>query len=175
MARLDLRMFIRATPQQVWDVISDVPAQATWMEDVRELRVVSEQKRGAGTLVKLTSDLFGLPLVHETMEISAWEPPHRLAVVHYGRGFSGSGAFELESALDGTVFYWWEEFKPPLRPLGDLAFDLFVGPSVRRVFYRSMENVRRLAEAASLAAAQSEASAEPAPARRAPSRRRAKG
>ena len=42
MARLELRMFIRATPQRVWDVISDLDGQARWMVDVRSLDIVSE-------------------------------------------------------------------------------------------------------------------------------------
>lgn len=145
MAKLDVSVFIRATPERVWKVIADLPAQATWMVDVRKLEVTSEQRSGAGTLVQVTSELFGLPLVKDTMLITSWEPPLRYDVEHSGQ-FNGTGAFILEPAPGGTVFRWLEEFEPPLGPLGELGFRLIVGPHMRRVFARSLANVRRLAE-----------------------------
>lgn len=145
MAHLDLRIFIRATPQRVWDVISDLPSQGSWMLDVRRLEVTSQQRSGVGTVVEVTSELFGLPLVKDKMRITTWEPPHRYDVEHFG-AFTGTGAFILETVTGGTVFTWVEDFRPPLGPLGELGFGLLVGPHLKRVFGRSMENVRRLAE-----------------------------
>jgi uncharacterized protein YndB with AHSA1/START domain len=145
MAHIDMRAFIRATPERVWEVISDLEGQAAWMVDVRKLEITSAQRSGVGTVLAVTSDLFGQPLVKDTMRITTWEPPHRFDVVHEGQ-FSGSGAFILEAVRGGTVFTWIEDFVPPLGPLGDLGFSIAVGPHLRRVFSRSMENVRRLAE-----------------------------
>jgi hypothetical protein len=145
MAQLDASVFIRATPERVWDVIADVPGQASWMVDVRKLEFPGEQRSGAGTVVQVTSDLFGLPLVHDTMRITTWEPPVRYDVEHGGQ-FTGTGAFILEPVPGGTVFHWLEDFKPPLGPLGELGFKLIVGAQMRRVFRRSLENLRELAE-----------------------------
>jgi len=145
MARLDIRTFIRAPQTRVWDVIADLPGQARWMVDVRHLEIVSETRSGAGTVIETTSDLFGLPLVRDVMEITNWEPPHRFDVRHRGQ-FHGTGAFILEPAAGGTVFVWLEEFRPPLGPAGELGWRLVVAPHVRRVFARSMDNVRRMAE-----------------------------
>ena len=157
MAQLDLRTFIRATPERVWDVISDLSGQHRWMEDVSELQVIGEQKSGAGTRVRVISKLFGLPLVRDVMEIVTWQPPTELSVVHAGelsRGtghfwqipLSGTAAFRLEAARGGTIFRWTEEFSPPLGALGELGYSLFVQPHLRHVFGRSMDNVRRIAE-----------------------------
>jgi hypothetical protein len=146
MAKLDVSVFIRATPERVWEIIADLPSQATWMVDVRKLEVVSEQRSGTGALLRVTSELFGLPLVKDTMLITTWQPPARYDVEHKGQ-FSGTGAFILEPAPGGTVFRWLEDFEPPLGPLGELGFKLVVGPHMRRVFGRSLANVRRLAEA----------------------------
>ena len=145
MAHLDVSVFIRATPERVWEVASDLPAQESWMVDVRRLEITSEQHSGAGTVIKVTSELFGLPLVRDTMLITTWEPPTRYDVEHTGQ-FTGTGAFVLEAAPGGTVFHWIEDFKPPLGPLGELGFKLLVGPQMRRVFRRSLKNLRRLAE-----------------------------
>ncbi|HEX5140148.1 MAG TPA: SRPBCC family protein, partial [Dehalococcoidia bacterium] len=60
--------------------------------------------------------------------------------------FTGTGAFVLQPAAGGTLFTWREHFKPPLGPLGELGFMLIVGPHLRRVFTKSMENVKHLAE-----------------------------
>ena len=148
MAHLELRRRIAAPPEAVWEVLADLERQASWMVDVRRLDVVTEQKRGAGTVLRVTSELFGLPLVKDVMHITAWEPPHRMDVAHRGQ-FHGSGSFVLERVEDGTMFTWIEDFEPPLGPLGELAFRLVVAPHLRRVFARSMANVARLAEAAS--------------------------
>ena len=147
MAKLDVGVFIRATPERVWEVISDLPAQASWMADVRKLEVTSEQRSGAGTLVEVTSELFGLPLVKDTMLITTWQPPLRYDVKHQGQ-FTGTGAFILEPAPGGTLFRWLEDLRPPFGPLGELGFKLIVGPHMRRVFTRSLANLRRLAELA---------------------------
>ena len=147
MARLDIRTFIRATPDRVWDVIKDLEAQAAWMEDVRKLEVTSEKREGVGAVVEVNSDLFGFPLIHDVMEITSWEPGREMNVLHRGQ-FNGTGTFQLEAVPGGTVFTWIEEFAPPFGPLGELAFETIVKPHLKRVFGRSMDNVRRLAEAA---------------------------
>jgi hypothetical protein len=145
-AHLEVSAFIRAAPGRVWEVIADIPAQAAWMDDVRSIDIVGEQQRGTGTVLDVRSELFGLPVVHDTMRITSWQPPERYDVEHGGQ-FTGTGAFILEPAPGGTVFRWLEDFKPPLGPLGELGFKLFVGPHMRRVFARSLENLRHIAEA----------------------------
>jgi carbon monoxide dehydrogenase subunit G len=146
MARLEIDTFIAAPAEDVWAVIEDFERQAAWMVDVRELEIVSEQRRGVGTVLRVTSELFGLPIVHDVMEVTAWEPPLRMDVAHRGQ-FHGYGQFILERADNGTVFTWIEDFEAPLGPLGEAAFALVVRPHLRRVFGRSMANVKRLAEA----------------------------
>ncbi len=93
----------------------------------------------------VTSELFGQPVVKDKMVITAWDPPYRFDVKHTG-SFSGTGFFLLEPVPNGTVLRWVEEFEPPLGKLGELGFSMVVGPHMRKVFRRSMDNVRRLAE-----------------------------
>jgi hypothetical protein len=85
------------------------------------------------------------------MEIVTWDPPRELGVAHKGQ-FTGTASFQLEALGGGTVFTWTEEFKPPLGPLGELAFRLIVRPHLRRVFGRSLDNVRRIVEGETTAA-----------------------
>ena len=148
MAHLDIRKFIAAPPDAVWAVLADLEHQAAWMVDVRRLEITTEQKQGVGAVLHVTSELFGQPLVKDVMEITAWQPPFRMDVAHRGQ-FDGSGQFLLDPVENGTIFTWIEDFRPPLGSLGDAVFALVVRPHLMRVFARSMENVRRLAEARS--------------------------
>lgn len=146
MARIELSKFIAAPRQRVWDVIEDLERQADWMVDVRRLEVVTPQKSGAGAVMHVTSELFGLPVVRDVMEVTRWEPPGLMAVEHRGQ-FQGTGEFRLDEVDNGTIFTWVEDFRPPLGRLGELAFAFVVRPHLKRVFTRSMENVARLATA----------------------------
>ena len=145
MARLELRTFIQATPERIWSILVDFDGQKRWMADLRHLRITSAARQGVGTILEVTSELFRLPVVRDRIEVDSWQPPHEYTVVHTGR-FTGTGGFRLDAVAGGTIFYWWEDFKPPLGPIGEFAFSQIVGPHMRRVFGRSMDNLRNLAE-----------------------------
>jgi len=116
------------------------------MVDVHRLEIVSHVKSGLGTTIDLTSEVFGLPVIHDVMDIVKWDEPREIAIVHRG-AFTGTASFRLDEVPGGTVFVWVEDFKPPLGLLGEFAYTLAVGPHLKRLFTRSMHNVRRLAEA----------------------------
>jgi len=146
MAKLEVRQFIAAPRDLVWDVLADLDHQGDWMVDVRRLEIVSEHRRGAGTVLHVTSELFGLPLLRDVMEVTHWEPPVRMDVAHRGQ-FHGTGSFQLDAVANGTIFVWIEEVAPPLGRIGEAVFALAVRPHLTRVFRRSMANVARLAMA----------------------------
>lgn len=152
MARLDMRLLVKATPEQIWPILADFEGQKRWMVDLRTLEMVGDVKEGVGALMKVTSELFGQPVIKDHMLVDYWDPPHMYSVIHIGQ-FTGIGYFELKPVLGGTEFIWIEEFTPPLGRLGEIGFDLVVGPHMRRVFTRSMDNVKRLAESVAAAAA----------------------
>lgn len=152
MARLEIHRFIAAPREAVWSVLAGLERQGDWMVDVRRLDITSEQKTGVGAVMDVTSELFGLPVVKDIMEVVVWEPPSRIVVAHRGR-FTGTGDWRLKTAADGTLFTWIEELRPPLGPLGEAAFAVVIRPHLKRIFKRSMANVARLAvERASLSA-----------------------
>ncbi len=148
MAHLEIRLFMQAPPEAVWRVLADLDHQARWMVDVRTLKIVTAQRDGVGAVLHVTSELFGLPVVRDVMEVTVWEPPFRMDVVHRGQ-FTGTGSFVLESIGSGTLFTWIEVVRPPLGWAGEVAFSLVVRPHLQRVFARSLANLRMLAEAGS--------------------------
>ena len=152
MAHLELQKFIPAAPESVWAVLADLERQGDWMEDVRRLEVVSEKKQGLGAVLRVTSAIFGLPVVKDEMEITGWEPGRRMDVLHRtpkgsvgSLALHGTGSFVLDRVHNGTILTWIEDFDAPLGPLGEIGFAIVVRPHLMRVFARSLENVRRLA------------------------------
>jgi uncharacterized protein YndB with AHSA1/START domain len=146
-ARIEVDIHIAAPPEQLWAVLADWEAQPRWMADARSVTVLSPQRAGAGTVVRCMTDLIGGLVVTDDMVVTEWDPPRVLAIRHLGRIIRGVGAFELEPTAAGTRFTWWEEIDSPFWALGDALTTVAVVPLVRRVFERSLAELKRVAEA----------------------------
>lgn len=141
MAHLESRMFIAAGPRAVWAVLADLDRQGAWMVDVRSLEVTAPP-HGRGSVLRVTSTLFGLPLVHDVMEVTAWEPPRRIRVCHRGQ-VRGVGEFLITPCAGGVMITWSEDVAAPFGRLGEALFALVVRPHLLRVFARSLSNLGR--------------------------------
>lgn len=146
MARIEASTHIEATPARVWQVLTDWEAQPEWMEDAHSVEVLSPHRQGPQVLLRCRTKLPGIT-VTDDMAVTSWEPERSVGVRHLGGLIRGVGVFELEPTADGTLFTWWEEVGVPLGPLGDAVADVAVVPFVRRVFRRSLANLKRVAEA----------------------------
>jgi carbon monoxide dehydrogenase subunit G len=135
---------VDAPPEQVWAALTDWTAQGRWIlaTDVRP--VVGPARGVGGWLVAIT----GLPVrgrrlgMVDTMEITGWEPPTRLDVLHTGRMVRGTGTFEIRPQGSGCTFTWSEQVELPLGALGRLGWQ--VAEPVVRAGYRL--SLRRFAE-----------------------------
>ena len=111
---------INAPAEKVWGAIADWQSQGEWMLQTK-VRLVSEQSEGVGVKIEAFTGPFYrlyprfkfLGLL-DLMEVTAWQPPHRCDVIHYGKILKGSGTFEVV-ALDAghTTFHWSEEVIAP--------------------------------------------------------------
>lgn len=111
---------INAPAEKVWSAIADWQSQGEWMLQTK-VRLVSEQSEGVGVKIEAFTGPFYrlyprfkfLGLL-DLMEVTAWQPPHRCDVIHYGKILKGSGTFEV-IALDEshTTFHWSEEVIAP--------------------------------------------------------------
>jgi len=134
---------VDAPPERVWTALTDWTTQGRWIlaTDVRP--VVGPARGVGGRLVAVT----GLPLggrrlgVVDTMEITRWEPPTRLDVLHTGRVVRGTGTFEIRPRGSGCTFTWSETVELPLGALGRLGWP--VAEPVIRAGYR--HSLRRFA------------------------------
>ena len=118
--KIEIELVIRAPQSQVWSAMADWERQGEWMLQTK-VRLVSEQSEGVGVKIEAFTGPFYrlyprfkfLGLL-DLMEVTAWDPPRRCDVIHYGKILKGSGTFEV-IALDEnhTTFHWSEEIKAP--------------------------------------------------------------
>ena len=61
----------------------------------------------------------------DTMEITRWEPPYRVDVLHTGKLVKGTGTMEVVSLPGNTSrFIWSEDFELPLGVLGAVGWPI---------------------------------------------------
>lgn len=117
---LALSQLINAPAEIVWSAIADWEGQSRWMLQTKVIRT-SESAEGVGvTIEAFTGPLHRLyPRIKflgllDLMEVTAWDPPRRCDVIHFGKVLKGSGSFEV-IPLDSqhTSFQWSEEVNAP--------------------------------------------------------------
>ncbi|MGY1604955.1 SRPBCC family protein [Geodermatophilus sp. SYSU D00815] len=138
---------VEAPPERVWAALTDWVRQGEWMlaTDVRP--VVGPAQGVGGRLIAVTGPRLpgGRRVgVVDTFEITRWEPPTRVDVLHTGRVVRGPGTFEVHARGERSTFVWSERVDLPLGVLGRLGWPL-VAPVVRAGYRASL---RRFAELA---------------------------
>ena len=107
MARIRVRRTVRASVDDVWDALADIPSHVEWMADARAIRFVSSRRQGVGTTFDCDTKVGPLRLT-DRMEITEWSPRRLLRVRHDGI-VTGDGAFSLEPRRRGRTLLTWEE------------------------------------------------------------------
>ncbi len=135
--------------ERVWAVLSDVPRQPEWMDDLVGVELVTPPPIGEGSRAIGTVRILGVT-VRDPVTITAFEPPTRFAIRHEGL-FTGTGELTLEPNVDGTgtVVRWSERLVAPALPH---VADAVGRPVFATVFQRDLENLRALVEAEAVAA-----------------------
>ncbi len=112
---------VNATPQQVWDALTDWDRQGEWMLLTR-VRGTAQDGQGVGGGIEGRTGLGRLSVL-DSMTITVWEPPVRCVVRHTGRVVRGGGAFEVVDLGGGRSRFVWSEFLDlPLGWLGRIGF-----------------------------------------------------
>lgn len=128
---------VDAPPQAVFDAATDWAAQGEWVAGTT-VRVVDGDGASVGSRIEAITGVrrggrgaavrrVGLV---DIMEVTGWDPPRSLEVLHVGRVVRGPGEFAFEPLPDGrTRFVWLEWLHLPLGRLGRLGW-----PVVRPLF-----------------------------------------
>ena len=116
------------------------------MQDAVWVRVVSSEREGVGTRIRVKNRVLHVPLFAEELEVTMWDPPRRLGMTH--RSFvRGLGTWTLEPDDHGTRFTWTEDLSLPIPLLGELAL-LVYRPFLRRLMRRGLSRLQRVVDAA---------------------------
>jgi uncharacterized protein YndB with AHSA1/START domain len=142
--RVEAAASLAAPPEQAWSVLLSWELQPRWMHDADSVRVLTPHRQGEGVRIAVRTRVLGVPLFTEVLEVTAWEPPRRLALAH--RGFvRGQGEWLLEPTPHGTRFRWREEISLPVPFLGELALFAY-RPFMRWLMRRSLANLASMLE-----------------------------
>jgi uncharacterized protein YndB with AHSA1/START domain len=140
--QLEERVAVAAPLEAVFAAVADWEAQSEWVAFTKVTADGGPHRVGE-RLVAVTK-VAGVGF-SDPMEVTRWEPPHRIDVRHLGRVVRGTGTFRFEPAPGGAWFTWTEEVDMPLGVLGRLGFAV-VGPAFRLLLRRSLRRLARRVE-----------------------------
>lgn len=124
--RVEASVVVEAGVAAAFAAATDWPAQAGWIP-FTTVEVVAGDGQSVGTVVHAFTGWGRLGIL-DVFRVTAWEPPHRVEVLHLGRLIRGPGVFQFTERTPGrTEILWAEYLHLPLGRLGELAWRL-VGP-----------------------------------------------
>lgn len=146
--RVAVDVLVDAPPEVVFAAITDWAAQGRWMLGTVVRAVEGDARDVGGRLEAFTG--IGRVGFLDTMEITGWDPPHRVDVLHTGRLVRGPGAMEVLPLPGGrSRFVWSEDLEVPFGAVGRLGW-----PLARPVFLggvrRSLQEFARQVESGQL-------------------------
>jgi Polyketide cyclase / dehydrase and lipid transport len=140
--KVKVRTTLPASPKDVWSVIEPIERHVDWMADAESISFTSSQTRGVGTTFDCVTRIGPFRTV-DRMEVTAWDPPRRLAIEHHGL-FTGAGRFSLRRTRDGgTRFTWTERITFPWW-LGGPVGALCAKPVLHMVWRGNLRRLRDL-------------------------------
>ena len=147
MASLTLSVDVDAPVERTWQAAVDWERQGEWVLGTT-VRATTQDGIGVGGGLEAFTGIGKVGFL-DTMEITAWEPPHRCEVLHTGRVVRGTGLFEVQERPGGSRFVWHETLDLPLGAVGRLGWPI-VRPLFAAGVQRSLRRFARLVESGTL-------------------------
>lgn len=141
------RIHINATPEEVFDLVSDPWRIPEYVSFVKEIVEVSEGPPGVGTRIVEKAKPGPFP-VTTYWEIVEYEFPHR----HVWRGHQVDMEMtltkEITSEGSGSMYQQFLDYRylPRFRPLGWLLEKLVITRSLQKSFREIVAGIRQIAE-----------------------------
>jgi carbon monoxide dehydrogenase subunit G len=145
--RIEERIAVAAPPEAVWEAVTDWAGQDSWMLGTTIVPGPGPGGRGVGERLTAVTAL-GPVRFDDLMEVTLWDPPHRVDVRHLGKVVRGTGSFIVEPAPGGAWLTWVEDLELPLGRAGQAGFTM-VGPLARGGLRLSLRRLARDLEARS--------------------------
>ncbi|SEK70177.1 Polyketide cyclase / dehydrase and lipid transport [Aquimarina amphilecti] len=110
--QLEIRRFINAPIDRVWDVISDHKAMTSWMPMIKDVDLIKADSKGTWEEGCERNCQFGPDLLEE--KIVHWDPPYGYAYMisdmHIVKNHLGY--FKLIEKMEGTEVVWTQYYDP---------------------------------------------------------------
>lgn len=138
--RVGSSVILPVPPAEAWRLLTRWEEQARWMRDADRVEVRSDHREGEGVIIAVKTRVLNVPLFTERLEVTVWDPPRRLVLVH--RSFvHGLGVWAFEPAEGGTRFSWIEDLSLGVPLLGELALRVY-RPFMRRLMRGALADLR---------------------------------
>jgi hypothetical protein len=109
---LDVAVVIDLPTHVIWREVAVIERHVEWMTDATEIRFLTPQREGVGTRFECDTRVGPLTTT-DVMQVTVWEPGHRIGVRHTG-AVEGAGEFTLTEVGDNrTEFRWCEHLRFP--------------------------------------------------------------
>ena len=111
----------KSSPQEIWNVITDIKGQEEWRNDVKSIEMNNTQK-GQEKWTEIPKK--GKPI---TFQVKTYEPPHRFDIEIVESGFSGYWEGRINEKNGGTEIEFKEVVvisNPYFKTLSYLFLDL---------------------------------------------------
>lgn len=123
MLEIRVAIDVDATPEQVFEAMTDWARQGEWMPGT-SVRVVKGDGDAEGDEI-VARTAAGRLGFDDPMRITGWERPVSCEVLHLGRVVRGTGVFEVAPRPDGGSRYTWAEWvEPPFGRFGQAGLRL---------------------------------------------------
>ncbi len=147
-AHVALDVVIDAPVDRVFDAFSQWSEQGRWMLGTR-VEVRTGDGRSVGSELAAWTGA-GPAGFWDTMEITRWEPPYRVDVLHTGKVVRGTGTMEVVALPgDRSRFVWSEDLELPLGTVGRVGWPV-ARPAFLLGVRKSLEAFGRLVEQGAL-------------------------
>ena len=139
MTGITVSVDIDAPVATVWRDIADLASHAEWMAEAEAIEFLGEHREGVGTVMRVMTKVGPLRTA-DIIEVTEWDPPSTIAVVHRG-AIGGTGKFTLASSGAGTSFSWSETLSFPWW-LGGWPAELLARPVLGVIWRRNLRRFR---------------------------------
>jgi len=123
MQRVERRAVIGAPPAEVFAYLSDLDNLSEWQVGIVSARRTSDGELGVGSTARVARELMG-QRVEAPLTITAYEPPHHLAIGGEASGVKAAATLDLAPANEGRAT--------------DLAFAMEIRGSMLTAFMEPM-------------------------------------
>jgi carbon monoxide dehydrogenase subunit G len=137
-------VMIDRSPEEIWDVVSDLDTHTEWRPAVKELRQVSDGPLDVGSRIREVLDWRGREIVIDDV-VTAFEPSRRLGIRGGWRAADFEVDFRLEPAGDATVVTMDWPFYPKSLLVKIAA--PFMGGAMRKATREELELLKAYVEA----------------------------